>query len=207
LVEALHARHEGGATVRPFDSLDDLLANRQYQVGEGVARPLTDAVVIGHFLQVGPGQGFTVSGNDAPGGTVTDFDDPQALWRTIHGTFMIDAVISGSTSSPTAIVGFAFGAETSTTQIEKDLVSLGPVVLFLNHSEVFAYDKRVFGTVLDGALLAPVSPDGEIDLPALDEGERATFLSEAPTLSALRTAAARPGSVIQLDPSGAVVVG
>lgn len=206
LVEAIQTRHASAASVRPFDSLDDLLSNREYQLADGSPAPLTEAVVTGEFVEVRHGRGFLVDGRDAPGGTVTQFDDPHAVWRTVHGRFRVGSVVSGRLDAPTIEVGFAFGADVETGQLEQDLKKLGQVLLFLNRSAVFSYAPEVYGTLMDGALLATVGPDGRITLPVLDQEERRELLAGAGTVDELRQAARLPVRLVRLDPSGAAVL-
>lgn len=207
-VGALHQRYLASAGARPFDQLSDLLENTLYRMGEAPARPLTKAVVVGRVTDVEPGRGFRIEGDDAAEGIETDFDDPRALWRTVHMTVAVDSVVSGEIDRDPVTVGLAFDAASpSLDQITRDLESLGTVLLFLNHSPVFDYDPGVYGTVLDGALLATVDDQGNIRLPVLDGDEQEQLLTGSATVAALQEAADGEQRVIQLDDTGAVAAG
>lgn len=204
-VSALAARHDAVAEVRPFTRLTGLLGNTLYRMGDAPPRPLTEAVVLGRVSDVQPGVGFRVVGDDAPDGLETDFNDPRALWRTVHVTVDVDSVVSGTVDTDTVTVGFAFDARTpALDEIASDFASFGQIMLFLNRSPVFAYDTSVFGTVMDGALLATVDADGTIHLPALGAEEASQLLTDSATVGALETALQTGRHVVQLDDTGSV---
>lgn len=199
---ALRARHELGATAKTFRDVAELLMNTKFATGEATAEPVTDAVVRGTVVDVAPGRAFTVEGPDAPDGTLTDFDDASASWRTFHLTVNVVETLSGSTSGNLITVGVAFGPDTSLERVRADMEALGEVVLFLNHTPVFNYDKSVYGTVGDGAYIAPIDSAGTLTLPALDPQEAALMLRRGGSVAALRTAAKSAPVVVQLDATG-----
>ena len=202
VIVQMRARHDAASGGRPFDSIGRLLSNTEYKMPGYPARPLTEAVVTGEVVDVAPGRGFRVEGNDASGGIETDFDDSRALWRTVHVSVNVDTLLSGATKDSPVVVGFAFGAETSFEDVEEQFRSLGKVLLFLNRSPVFAYDELVYGTVMDGALLGVIDEDDNIQLPVLENDEEAGLLKGASTLEQLRAAGQEPHQVIQLDATG-----
>jgi hypothetical protein len=206
-LDALRERGAGGGSTRPYDSLDDLLGNVEYQWSAGQPQPLTVAVVVGRFESAGPGAAFTVAGADAPGGRTEDFDAPGATWKTVEATFVVDQVISGALDGADHLeVGLAFGPDIDPAAVEDDLRRLGRTVLFLDESPVFAYKPQLYGTVADGTLLATVADDGTLALPALDTDQATSLLRATPTLTALTTAASGPRRTVTLDPSGAEVI-
>ncbi|MFP5297439.1 MAG: hypothetical protein ACLGHL_00430, partial [Actinomycetota bacterium] len=99
-------------------------------------------------------------------------------------------------------VGFVFRPETPLEDIEKQFISFGRVGLFLNRTPVFSYDTSVYGTVLDGDLLALVDDRGRLDLPVLSAAEEAAYLQGASTVNELRARAAEPKKVEHFDESG-----
>lgn len=206
-VEVLRDRHETAGRIHVYDSLDDLLGNTRYRFGAAEPRPLTVAVVAGRFESAAPGRAFTVPGGDAPGGQVADFDDGDAVWKTVEGVFMVDHVVSGDASEGDRLtVGFAFGPDIDVGRVERDLRGLGRTLLFLNRSAVFAYDPSVHGTADDGTLVATVATDGTLALPALEAGEARQLLRSTPTLASLDAAAVRPTRTIVTDASGAALM-
>lgn len=205
VIVQMRARHDAAGGSRPFDSIGRLLSNTEYKMPGDPARPLTEAVVIGEVVDVVPGRGFRVEGNDAPGGLETEFDDPRALWRTVHVSVQVDTLLSGAVKESPVVVGFAFDPSTSFEDVEEQFRSIGEVLLFLNRSPVFAYDDLVYGTVMDGALLGVIGEDDNIQLPVLENDEEAGLLKGASTLEQLRAAGQEPHQVIQLDASGVPV--
>lgn len=202
VIAALSARHAGASVIQPFNSLTELLANTHYQVGDASPRPLTEAVIVGRVTDVHPGRAFRVEGDDAPDGIATDFDNPDALWRTVHASVAVESVISGA-ADEVILVGFAFDPTLPLDDIEKQMIGFEQLLMFLNKSPVFDYDPDVYGTVFDGALVGLIDDEGHITLPALEETEEADLLRKAPTIEELRAAAQEPRRVIQLDESGA----
>jgi hypothetical protein len=206
-LDALRERGAGGGSTRPYDSLDDLLGNVEYQWSIGKPQPLTVAVVVGRFESAGPGAAFTAAGADAPGGETEDFGAASATWETVEATFVVEQVISGAVDRADRVqVGLAFGPDVDPAAVEADLRRLGRTVLFLDKSPVFSYKPQLYGTVADGTLLATVAHDGTLALPALDADEAASLLRATPTLTALTTAASGPRRSLTLDPSGAEVI-
>lgn len=202
LAEALGARHEAAAGARPFDSVVDVLPNTHYQRPDGTTEPLTELVVVGRITDVAQGRGFYVEGDDAPGGIETSFEDPRALWRTVHAQVAVESVLPPGPELQSVVVGLAFGSGTPFEVPAEGLPALGDVVLFLQKSPVFAYDPQIYGIVQDGALLADVGAGGELSLPALDDSEEAELLTPASTVEGLRAAAKAPRRVVQLDATG-----
>lgn len=206
-VEALRDRHETAGGTRVYDSLDDLLGNTRYRFGAAGPRPLTVAVVAGRFESAAPGRAFTVPGGDAPGGQAADFNDGDAVWKTVEGVFVVDHVVTGDASDRDRLtVGFAFNPDIDADRVERDLRSLGRTLLFLNKSPVFAYDPSVHGTADDGALLATVAPDGTLALPVLETSEARQLLRSTPTLASLDAAATKPTRTFVTDPSASKVI-
>ncbi len=206
-LEFLRDRHEGTSGTRSFDSLDGLLANTRYSVGDAPASSLTAAVVVGRFESVAPGRAFTVPGGDAPGGQEADFDDPDAAWKTVEASFAVDQVVSGEAIKGSPLtVGISFGPDVDAKAVERDLRGLGHVALFLEKSPVFAYDPRVYGIVGDGALIASIDDEGALSLPVFEDSEAAQLLTGTPTLAALAAAAAGPERTFEMDPTGTEVI-
>jgi hypothetical protein len=201
-MDALRQRHEQGSTLTTFRDVAELVDTTTFRTGTKAAAPVTDAVVRGTVTDVTPGRAFTVKGEDAPDGTLTSFDDGDAQWRTFHLTVNVAETLSGSTAGNPIVVGVAFGPDATLERVRSDMKALGEVVLFLNHSPVFAYDKSVYGTVGDGAFIAPVDGSGVLTLPALDAREARSLLKRGGSVAALRSAAKGPKVVVQLDPTG-----
>lgn len=206
-VEALRDRGESADGCRAFDSLDDLLHNTRYRTADGTARALTVAVVVGRFDSVAAGRAFVVPGGDVPGGQAADFDADGAVWKTLEATFTIDQVISGNPDLGGEVaVGIALGPDANPDRADRDLPDLGTVVLFLDKSPVFAYDRDIYGTTADGSLITVVSDEGKLSLPARSAQDARDLLSATPTLDSLAAAASRPARTLVTDPTGCQVI-
>jgi len=202
LVPAAQSRQDAAGRANPYEDLSELLGNTQYTFGDRPPHPATVAVVTGRFIGLAPGRAFTVEGDEAPDGTEIGFDSPDALWRTMHARFAVDQIISGSVSGHEITVGLAFPAQSDLDPIRKDLLDLGPVVLFLDRSPVFGYDATLYSVVLDGGLIAPIDAMGGLTLPAVAPSEEEKLLRESRSVEALKARARGPQAVIELDASG-----
>ena len=206
LVEALRSRHQVADAAAPYRDVAELLGNTTYRIGSLSPVARTEAVVRGRVTDVGEGRAFEAEGEDSPGGTRIQFDDPQAQWRTFHAVVEVAEVISGS-AADTITVGLALGPDLEVETVRRDLVGLGELVLFLDRSPVFAYDVGVHGTVGDGAFLATLDSQGRMGLPVLTVEESAQLLAGVETIDDLRAAARDPAVVIRLDATGTERVG
>lgn len=207
VISHLRNRYEAVSGARPFNSLDDLLDNVRYSGPGRETRPMTEAVVVGEVTDVSRGMGFYVEGNDGPTGIETDFDDARVLWRTVHLTVDVEETLSGATQDPVT-VGFAFGSAITFEQIQRDFLSYGSVLLFMQRGQpVFDYDENVYGTVMDGALLGLVDSDGSFSLPLLEDMEAAALMKRTESVDALARAREAKPREIELDESGVVVGG
>lgn len=205
VVSHLRARYEASGGSRPFDSLDDLLDNVRFSMPNRATRPLTDAVVVGRVSEVSRGVGFYGDGDDKVLGVRSDFDDPRVEWRTVHLTVTVERTLSGSNDDPVT-VGVAFGDSISFERIEDDLLESGRLLLFLQKDQpLFEYDPDIYGTILDGALLGLVDPDGSISLPVLEGNGAEAMLEGTPSIDALARATQAKPRLIRLDASGVVV--
>lgn len=204
VLEEMQGRAESGSSVRPYNSLVEVLGNVEYSIEGGPAEPLSEAVVVGKFVDVVAGRAFSDERPGSPDGVELDFDSPDAIWRSVHAMVEVEEVVSGSLEGP-VIAGFAFDPKVPLHEIREEFVEMGSVLLFLNRTPVFDYDPEVFGTVSDGALLGVVDR-GRISLPVMDGDQAEELLRDASTLNELKSAAEGPRRVIQLDPSGVRVL-
>ena len=194
-------RQRGASASRlqpPYRSLAELLPNTKYQWPDAKPKALIEAAVVGRISDVERGRGFYLPDGDAPRGTPTDFDDPRALWRTVHATVEVDQAIAGQLPAGRVVVGFAFGHEPPFEDIKRGLEVTGRVLVFLERSPVFDYADFVYGVPIDGTLLGVVDDDGRITLPAAEPADQ-KLLDGASTLQDLVDAARRPERVIRVD--------
>lgn len=196
----------GGARSLPtYRSLADLLPNVVVETPWSDPGPNSDLVVVGRVVDVQPGSGYVVAGDDAPSGTPTAFDDPAARWRTVHLRVQVESSLGGVPSQESVVVGLRYPADPDELGLwEQGLVSLGRTVFFLRESAVFADEPGVLGVLEDGALLAPVDETGALSLPMIDASRAAQLLAPTPTLADLVAAGERPRVVLDVDDDGVV---
>lgn len=217
LVDRVGGRGEtaSGASAS-FTSLAEMLPNVAYQVPGGNAAPVTDLVVVGEVTTVDKGAGFrpvpeSVEQRDDGDGIEIDFDDPDAVWKTVEFTVKVSDILSAGADGseadlPEVRVGLAIDRSDDFELISAGLRDLGMSVFFLlEDSAVFAYDPSLFAVVLDGAMVATVGDDGALSLPFKDPAEAAALLEAVGTLSELEAAAERAPQVIELEQNGGVV--
>lgn len=184
---------------RYHQDVEQLLGNTLFQINGGPAQALTDAVLVGEITSVAPGLGFAIDGADAPSGTPVDFDDPAALWRTVHVDVEIDEVLTGDLRvGSTITVGFAFGSMSSYEDVAEDLRAMPNVLLFVDgDSAMFDYDQNIFAVVEDGAMLGVVSgADESITFPGLSTEAAKALDAAGLTLAGLRQAASQQSRII-----------
>ncbi len=217
LVERVGGRGAtASGTSASFASLADMLPNVAYQVPGGTAAPVTDLVVVGEVTSVDEGAGFrpvseSVEQREDGDGIETDFDDPEALWKTVEFTVKVSDVLGpGPNGTDTELsevrVGLAIDGADDFELISTGLRALGPSAFFLmEDSAVFAYDPGLFSVVLNGSMVATIGDDGALSLPFKDPEEAAALLETVGTLSELEAAAEMEPKVIQLEPNGSLV--
>lgn len=177
-------------------SLVEFLPTITYRVRNGAMTTLSDAAVVGHVTEVRPGRAFTVSEDDDA--TETPFDDPRAMWRTVHAEVAVTEVLAGEVRDETIVVGFAFG--TSFDVVAAGLPALGELVLFLHEdSAVFDYELGIWSVAFDGEVLAEVEADGRLTLPAVEPYWAEQWLAVTPTLDSLREAARQPARTVPFE--------
>ena len=230
LIEALAPDEEvgggqGGAYCGPLledlASVSELLPNTQYRSSPGVSGSRTEAVVVGRFTAVEPGRGYVVPEPDGPSDLPVAFDDPAALYRTVHARVAVERVVAGDVRTDTVLVGFTVrGAESDSDSehwptletVEEGLPALGRVILFLDdyfhpddpsvHGLASYYGAAMSYHGPSYAFLGQVDEDGSLRLPLLPPGEAERLLADTPTLEALQDAAREPVEVIEVGHCG-----
>ncbi len=207
VIDTLRARHEMGLRLRFHRNVAELLDNTQFALADGPAEPLTAAVVVADVVSVQRGVGFHVPGADAPRGTLIDYEDDRASWRTVHVDVAVSRVISGA-SPGTVRVGFSFDASSAFDEIAAAFHAMDHLPLFLSTgSPVFDYDPSLYALVEDWAYLGYVDADGTITLPALPADTARAMLGQTPTIDRLAAAAAGPLRLVHIDASGRGLAG
>jgi len=152
-------------------SLVDLLSepNTDLLVAEGTVTAVDQGI----------GVSWTVE-DDVEQQHLADFDDQQAMVRTVHVTMSIDRLLAG-TEHGSADVRFGLVID-DLEQFDTlhDGLTGEQLVAFLTPSELWNYESDLYGIMVDGALLCRV--DGEdLDCPALEDGLASALELDAAT--------------------------
>jgi hypothetical protein len=199
-VDQLTARAHRTLKIRPYDSVADLMPTVSYVEPDGTRRAGTEAMVLGRIIAVEPGRAFTFS---EQGRAEVPFTSPKAESRTVHLRVAVAERLGSAPGPKVVTVGLAVGGATDIRRFGDGLRDLGLVLLPLQDAgPVFRYDPTMYSIAEDGDLLMTVSPSGQIDLPALDGGERDALLGSWRTLDDARAAGRAPARSIQLDAAG-----
>lgn len=193
-IQGMRAWIEAPTRVEPFyRHIEDLLPNRRYLREDGSAlRALSFRVVAGEFVGAKRGSGFLGTGKQVR------YGDKDAVWNTVHADFRVDEYIAGR-GPKHVMVGWPPSDGTDLGKTRAGLMSLGKAVLFLTSSAVYDYDKDVHAIVEDGAFLATVTNDGDLDLPFIRAPRSSVLLERVDTLSELRAEARKPSRTIQFQ--------
>jgi hypothetical protein len=179
-------------------SLDEVLGNVRFRASDGTERSYTDAVVVGRFTDVRRGSGYVLPEPDGPGDLPVAYDDPAAIYRSVHGVLAVESVVSGEVPADEILVRFQTW-EDDHERYEEGLPALGRVVLPLIRS--VAQDVADDPSVLEPLdhLAATVAEDGRLALPLLPEEHAERLLDRTPTLTALEDAAEERPRTIRVD--------
>jgi hypothetical protein len=164
----------------------------------GGAFALSDAVVVGHVTSVSRGRGFSMSEEDET--FQVPFDDPRAVWRTIHAEVAVTEVLGGQLGGSAIVVGLVWGPQRPFEVAAEGLPALGEIVFFLQkESAVYEYDSDLWAIPEDGAIMAEIGSDGRLTLPAVEVDRARLLLERTPTLDSLRAAAQEPMRVLPVE--------
>ncbi|MGH9194923.1 MAG: hypothetical protein ACRD1T_04195 [Acidimicrobiia bacterium] len=168
---------------------------------------LADVIPVGTIANVTKGAGWFADEDNNGGSQQIPFDDPRAVWKTVHLTFSVERQWGVAKAPSDVRVGLAMGGKADFARVASDLKSLGRVVLFLyKDSPVFAYEPYLFAIQEDGGMIATVDSEGRLALPFLDSARAARLLEQTPTLDALAAAARDPERTIELAQVGGALV-
>lgn len=195
VVDRMQARLEAATWGEPwYRTLDELLPNMKYRErGKSEIRG-SDLMIVGEIVDVEAGYGFKVTERDFDGKRV-DFDDPGALWKTVHLKVAV-AKHWGRSSPELVTVGFGIDGDDQLPQVRDGLRGLGMVALFLQEKTPhYSYDPSIYGIAKGGHMVATVAADGALALPFLDDQEEAMLLKGVGTMEALERHANGPERV------------
>lgn len=195
--DAMAQRIAAPSRANGYRPLQDYLTNRRWGSSAVDSVPVSELVAIGRIVAVDRGRG------GLPDGTYSDFDHPDAIWRTVHFRLEVNEVIGNSKlGEPHSVdVGLAIDPELGFDTVVVGLTAMEEVLLFLERSPVFAYDSDRFGIIFDGGLLATVSQTGAISLPLVPPADAELVLSSADTVGELEAEAAEPPQIVD-PPAG-----
>jgi hypothetical protein len=184
-----------------IESLGELSSRSHARWPDGSEHALTDAVAVGQFTELEPGQGFVVPTDDRNDLPVA-FDDPDAPYRTVHARLEVDSVLSGEIDGAAVLVGFHVrGARSDWEHLptletaEEGLPALGRVVLFSDRTSLWDFDHRP----LTGVFLAQVDQHGRLSLPLVPRDHADRLVAATPDLTSLEDALADPDQTLVID--------
>jgi hypothetical protein len=188
LFEILGARGSAAMLV-PYHDLEGLLPNVSYQAKGFPPVRYTTLVVSGTVNDVNEGYGY-VSTREDPDGVPTAFDAPDLEWKTIVLTVHVDEILAGSPAEPTVQIRVGINPDDSIEQMRAAYLSLGSLVLPLEHVPPDSVDPSQYWIAHQGSLLITVDGNGGLHLPAFSGTDEAKMLGDLKTIEDLRTAAA-----------------
>jgi hypothetical protein len=200
LFDMLRSR-ESADMVVPYHDLEGLLPNVSYQAKGFPPVRYTTLVVSGIVNDVTEGYGYVATRED-PDGVPTAFDAPNLEWRTIVLTVHVDEVLAGSTDEPNVHISVAINPDDSIEQMRAAYLSLGRLVLPLEHVPSDSVDPSQYWIAHQGSLLITVDGHGGLHLPAFSDADEAKLLGEITTIEDLGTAAAAAPRVILAEREG-----
>jgi hypothetical protein len=173
----------------PYHDLEGLLPNVSYQAKGFPPVRYTTLVVSGTVNDVNEGYGY-VSTREDPDGVPTAFDAPDLEWKTIVLTVHVDEILAGSPAEPTVQIRVGINPDDSIEQMRAAYLSLGSLVLPLEHVPPDSVDPSQYWIAHQGSLLITVDGNGGLHLPAFSGTDEAKMLGDLKTIEDLRTAAA-----------------
>ncbi|HVF76358.1 MAG TPA: hypothetical protein VM938_15085 [Acidimicrobiales bacterium] len=190
---------EAGGKVAPwYRTLDEVTPNVVYVYPDGRTKRLSDLAVVGRFVGLEEGAGFVVS-EDAPDGTPTRFDNPNAKWRSVHGVVEVERSVGGGEAPKQLKVSLPLYSHEDFAKFDAGLRALGRVVLLLDADSVLVrYDPSLYVVADNHVFIATVADDETLALPMFPP-ERATALLAPPgvrKLSELDNRARTPRKVV-----------
>ena len=209
VLERLRLTAHGVQISRAVDhrTLVDLLPNVEYQLADGRLVHLTDLVVLGRVIGVEPVAGFVSEDDEGlPDGAEVPFDDPDALWRTVHLTVEVEQSIGTDGVAPdVATVELPFhDLPEELPRWRSGLQSLGRAVFFLART-TSDHDLPRHRLIEVNDLLATVDDEGRLDLPVLSAARARSLLAATPTLDSLVAAGREPARRMRVGPRGEIL--
>lgn len=193
-----------------LESLADVLPNTlvKYRGSDAPAESMTTLVVTGRIVDVVPGRAWAAgedeADDDRSDGTVVPFDDPDALWKHVHATVVVEEVLGASGAKQQreeVLVAFTLGGSEQAAMARDQLVGDDLVVFPLVQWSGTDYLPDLWSVGPGNAsLVAEVRNDGALSLPCLSKRNSERLLAGVGSLAALRDVALRPERVIAKKP-------
>lgn len=154
----------------------EALPSFDYVGHDGRVSSPSQLVVVGTFTSVTPGRGFSWDHSQLgeERRVELEYGHEEAWINTIHVAFAVEEVIGKEADvelerGSEIQVGLALSGPVDFTAVKKELAGLGRVVVFLNRSAVFDYERDLWGILEDGAFIGRVDPEERIEFLILDE--------------------------------------
>lgn len=202
-VDTQSARGSSERRLLTYASPGEALPNTYFQHPDGTRSVASDVVVVGRVTKVNKGYGWVLPDgvDDAPSENQAKFNDPRAIWKSVHLDLRVERVIAGRPVR-TLRVGMAIDGNTDFDKFAAGIQEMGSAVWFLVRSPVFAYDRGLWSVLEDGAMIARIGQGASLSFDLIEPFRNETYLGEAPTLDALQALADAPSRVFQLDNLG-----
>lgn len=187
-------------------TISDLLPSQEFSVDDAPAEPLGAGIVTGTVTSVAEGAGYVVEGRDAVAGKVSEFNDPQALWRVVEVTVQPEDVFSEDLGRAEPVTfGLAIDGAIDANAVMSGLQGRR-VLVGLQATSFFQHDKTLLGVADNGAMLGLISANDQISLPVLEPAVEADFLDGVDTIRELSVEARVDKPVVEVTTEGGVPV-
>lgn len=203
LFDQARGRHDAAVEVVAYRDITEVFPNVEFKAPGEPAIRYSNVLARGTIVDVSPGYGFVVDDSDDPTGIRVEFDNKDALWKTVRLDFKVTSPLSPGVSAGDVLhVGYALNGDADFITIKQAFMSLGDVVLPLDRSPVFGYADELYGIAGNGSLFLSIDSDGTVSLPALDSSEEARMLAPAETLPEVQIAASAPPQTLPAEVIG-----
>lgn len=204
LVDHLKARRASVDGVYVEASFKDLLPDQKFSIDGSRAASLTQGLVVGEVVDVRPGRGYVVGGEDAAQGQEVAFAAPDAQWKTVVLRIAVSQAW-GEVGHPDEVsLAMVIDGRVDAESAMNGFLELGRVIVPVMEQNQCAYAQPAY-LARQGDLLGTVSNSGEIAFPALADDGRA-FLGATDTLGEVASEIEQPQGVVEVTTVDGVFV-
>ena len=195
VIQHLKTRTSAGVSIWYDEALSDMLPSTRFVIDSQPARSLVDAFVVGHVVEVGPGNGYVNRRSSEPDEAV-DFNARDVLWRTIELTVDVDRAWP-SDLPKRLILAVAIDGDFDAGRAIDGLQSFNRVAVAVDNRNF--YGPGVYAVARNGALLGEVDENGTTTFPLLPDA--VDYMGGVDTVAEIADAAERT-RVVRVDTEG-----